>query len=627
MSEARLLRPDFIQATPSMWRALLDAGLSGPIRCLLGGEAAPINLMREMSQLGDVLNVYGPTETTIWSTSHEFRSSDSTVLIGKPLSNERIYILDAGLGPVPVGSVGELYIAGAGLARGYANNAGLTAERFIACPFGVPGERMYRTGDLARWREDGNLEYLGRVDHQVKIRGFRIELGEIESALGRIEGVGQVSVQVREVSGEKRLVAYLVAGAGLLPGAQALRGILSQSLPDYMVPSSFVVLERLPLTPNGKLDTKALPVPEVVGEESYRAPVTVTEEVLCGLYAELTGAVRVGLDDSFFALGGHSLLAMRLVAKVRDRLGVELSLRTLFANPTVVALAEVLGEDQASASGLIRPEVEVGEGGIGDARVLSYGQLRMWALDRIEGGTSSYNMPAGFRVRGALDRAALVAALSDVMERHEPLRTIVVEEGGEVRGKLLEVSEATALLSVEDLSGFGVEVRERRVRESLRMGANRVFDLACDLLLRAHLIYLGEADHALILVMHHSAGDGVSFAVFLRDLERAYASRCLGVAPSYVPLKISYADFAAWQRRWLEQCGELDRQLAYWREALRDAPRLTAVIRRVRWRLRLSRGRRRVLKVLRNGTVRHCLRCWWGFMVSCWVVCRGRTMW
>ncbi|MFM9153759.1 MAG: phosphopantetheine-binding protein, partial [Methylocystis sp.] len=393
---------------------------------------------------------------------------------------------------------------------------GLTSERFIAnpfsaggAPFGGAGSRMYRTGDLARWREDGNLEYVGRADHQVKIRGFRIELGEIESALSQIDGVGQVSVQAREVAGEKRLVAYLVergatssaavaqrslslssligeVGLGdgtsdalslsqssssvsalslpssastlspsstSLPTASELRSALLRTLPDYMVPSSFVVLEKLPLTANGKLDVRALPDPEVVGEGAYRAPVTPTEVLLCDLYAELTGASRVGLEDSFFALGGHSLLAMRLVARVREALGLELPLRALFEHPTVAALSVFIDTElQATASTTVRTQIIPGSGRKGEEVILSYGQARMWALDRIEGGTAGYNMPAALRLRGDFDGEAFGAALRDVVLRHEPLRTVIVEGAEGAVGRLRDVDADEALVAYEDLS-------------------------------------------------------------------------------------------------------------------------------------------------------------------------------
>ncbi|MFM8607464.1 MAG: condensation domain-containing protein, partial [Hyphomicrobiales bacterium] len=588
----------------------------------------------------ELWNIYGPTEAAVYSIGTKCGVESDLVrsVIGSPISNTQIYILDGSLNPLPIGSIGELYIAGAGLARGYLGRAGLTSERFIACPFGARGARMYRTGDLARWRADGNLEYVGRSDHQVKIRGFRIELGEIESALSQIEGVGQVSVQARDVAGEKRLVAYLVgrnAGSSVvsagtlltssslpselselsldddafafdadtslhasstsssssspsfsdsfsshsssssssLPAASELRATLLRTLPDYMVPSSFVVLERLPLTANGKLDVRALPDPEIVGEGDYRAPETPTQTLLCDLYAELTGATRVGLDDGFFALGGHSLLAMRLVARVREALGIELAIRALFEGPTVEALGAVIDSArEASSLGSIRSQIIPGSGRKGEDVVLSYGQTRMWALDRIEGGTAGYNMPAALRLRGDFDVDAFGLALRDVVLRHEPLRTVIVESREGPVGRLREVGEEGRLVAVEDLSVLAGADLEEAVKARIAAESDRLFDLSRDLMVRARVLRLSAQDHVLILVLHHSAGDGVSIPVLVGDLEIAYAARRRGEAADFVPLAVSYADYAAWQRAWFEESGELERQLEYWRESLSGAP-------------------------------------------------------
>ncbi|MEY3739740.1 MAG: hypothetical protein RLZZ192_416, partial [Pseudomonadota bacterium] len=569
VKEARRLLPHVIQATPSMWRALLESGLDISTKCLIGGEASSKQLLKELSALGEVINVYGPTETTIWSTCYTVKRGDETPLIGKPLLNEQVHILDGMLNLVPVGTVGELYIAGAGLARGYAGRPGLTAERFIANPFERTGARMYRTGDLARWGEDGNIEYLGRADQQVKIRGFRIELGEIEAAIAQFDAVAQVTVQAREIAGEKRLVAYLVGKPEqALPEFEQVRASLLRGLPEYMVPTSFMVLERLPLTPNGKLDARALPTPEVVSGQAYRAPRTAFEVLLCKLYEELTGASQVGLDDGFFALGGHSLLAMRLVAKVREQTGLDLSLRALFDHPTVEALATVLGNLGQSGRGRIIP----GEGGVDDTRVLSYGQLRMWALDRIEGGTASHNMPLALRLQGALDVSALEHAIRDVIFRHEPLRTVILEESGNAIGKLRPLGGSESVLEHEDLTTLSKRDQEQRVEQRISEDSSRLFDLSRDLMLRSTLLRLNDREFVLILVIHHGAGDGVSLPIFVRDLGQAYAARLPGSRHASTPLPVTYADHAAWQKRLLEGTGELERQLAFWRESLAQAP-------------------------------------------------------
>ena len=337
--------------------------------------------------------------------------------IGRPIWNTRIYVLDGGLEPVPAGVAGELYIAGAGLARGYVNRSGLTGERFVADPFGPAGSRMYRTGDLARWRADGVLGLPGACRRQVKLRGFRIEPGEIEATLTRHSSVAQAAVIAREdVPGNKRLVAYVVAASGQAVETAALRAHLAQSLPDYMVPSGFVVLERLPLTPNGKLDRLALPAPELTPAR-IRAPRTPQEDILCGLFAEVLGLERVGIDDNFFALGGHSLLATRLISRIRATLGIELSIRSLFEAPTVESLVTGIDDAQAARPALrsIARPAEI---------PLSYAQRRLWFLDRLEGPSATYTIPIAVHLTGALDHAALEAALGDLVERHESLRTI-----------------------------------------------------------------------------------------------------------------------------------------------------------------------------------------------------------
>ena len=363
-------------------------------------------------------------------------ADDGVMPIGRPIWNTQVYVLDGGLEPVPAGVSGELYIAGSGLARGYVGRAGLTAERFVADPFGAAGSRMYRTGDLARWRGDGVLEFLGRADAQVKVRGFRIEPGEIEAALVGHGSVAQAAVIAREDGpGGKRLVGYVVAAGAAVPDAAVLRAHLGQSLPEHMVPSAFVVLDRLPLTPNGKLDRRALPAPEQPVGAVRRAPRTPQEEILCGLFAEVLGLERVGIDDNFFALGGHSLLATRLISRIRSTLDVELAIRSLFEAPTVEALVQRLGDAQAARPALralARP-AEI---------PLSYAQRRLWFLDRLEGSSATYTIPLALRVRGALDLSALEAAVGDLVGRHESLRTIFPDTLGVPRQQILDADAA-----------------------------------------------------------------------------------------------------------------------------------------------------------------------------------------
>ena len=484
-----------------------------PLQTLIvGGEACSLDVAARWSKGRRMINAYGPTETTVCATMSEALCGAIVPDIGRPIWNTQVYVLDGGLEPVPAGVAGELYIAGAGLARGYLGRPGLTAERFVADRFGPAGGRMYRTGDLARWRSDGVLEFLGRADDQVKLRGFRIEPGEIEAALTRHPDVGQAAVIAREdQAGDKRLVAYVVAASGRAVDAAALRADLAQRLPDYMVPSAFVLLDRLPLTPNGKLDRRALPAPDFTGVSEPRAPRTPQEEILCGLFAEVLGLERVGLDDGFFALGGHSLLAMRLISRIRATLDVEVTIRALFEAPTVEALAKRLDDSEAARPALHRRPRPA-------ELPLSFAQRRLWFLDRLEGRSATYTIPFALRLTGALDQAALEAALGDLVERHESLRTIFPDTLGVPRQLILEASAARPVLEVKSAT-------EAELGELVAAAAGLGFDLSSELLLRAQLFVLGESEHVLLLVLHHITGDGWSWGPLARDLGRAYAAR------------------------------------------------------------------------------------------------------
>ena len=489
--------------------------------------------------------------------------------IGRPIWNTRVYVLDGGLQAVPAGVAGELYISGAGLARGYVGRAGLTAERFVADPYGAAGSRMYRSGDVARWRAEGVLEFLGRSDAQVKLRGFRIEPGEIEAVLLRHGRVGQAAVVAREdAPGERRLIGYVVAaGAGGAPDAGDLRAHVSASLPDYMVPSAFVVLERLPLTPNGKLDRRALPAPVVGSGGERRVPRTPQEEMLCALFAEVLGLAAVGISDNFFELGGHSLLATRLISRIRASLDVEIAIRVLFEAPTVEALAGRLGQAQAARSAL-RAQVRPPE------IPLSYAQQRLWFLHRLEGESegdrsATYTIPVAVRLEGELDVGALEAAVWDVLSRHESLRTIFPEREGLARQQILAAGEVRAGLSV-------AAVEEDELAGALSRAAGQGFDLSREVPLRGHLFVLSARSHVLLLVLHHIAGDGWSLAPLLRDLAGCYEARRGGQAPELLPLPVQYADYTLWQQEVLgresDGASAITRQLGFWRDCLAGLP-------------------------------------------------------
>ncbi|MFJ1552022.1 amino acid adenylation domain-containing protein, partial [Streptomyces sp. NPDC088246] len=416
-----------MQATPVTWQMLVADGWAGSpgLVALCGGEALPVGLAGALVEcVGSVWNMYGPTETTIWSACERV-TGEGVPGIGSPIANTRVYVLDGRLEPVPVGVAGELFIGGLGVARGYLGRAGLTGERFTADPFAADGSRMYRSGDRVRWLADGRLEFLGRGDEQLKVRGFRIEPGEIEAALLLLPGVGSAVVVGRGEGVERRLVAYVVPAvqADGVPSTSVLRERLRESLPEYMVPSLFVELAALPLTPNGKIDRKALPAPDVsLGELEglYVSPSSVSEELLAGIWSQVLGVDRVGATDSFFDLGGHSLLAAQVISRVREAFGAEVALSALFDRPTVRGLAAAI---EASAGDVAPPVVVVDRA---QPLPLSFAQQRLWFLDQLEPGSTEYNMSTRLRLTGDVDLVALGAALDAIVTRHEVLRTRLV---------------------------------------------------------------------------------------------------------------------------------------------------------------------------------------------------------
>ncbi|WP_309142868.1 non-ribosomal peptide synthetase [Streptomyces javensis] len=534
---------------------------------VVASEVCPPSLVERWAPGRRMVNAYGPTEVTVCATMSEplKASGSGPVPIGRPITNTRAFVLDERLHPVPAGVLGELYVAGPGLARGYLGRPGLTAERFVACPF--TGGRMYRTGDLAKWTADGQLVFGGRVDDQVKVRGFRVEPGEIETALAAHPGVGQVAVIAREDrTGDKRLVAYVVPGGSV--DVSQLRTYLADRLPDYMVPAAFVTLDALPITVNGKLDRAALPAPDFTGvARAGRGPETPTEERLCALFAEVLGLEEVAsAEASFFELGGDSILVMKLIAQIRAAFGAEVSIRALFTASTVADVARLLdgaedGTVQQALTARPRPEV----------LPLSYTQQRMWFLNRLEGvgDGAVYNLPLALRLSGELDRVALEAALGDVADRHESLRTVFPETDGEPRQHVLTGEAGRPPLIV-------VETAEEHLREVLGGYAARGFDLSVDLPWRARLLTTGPSEYVLLIVAHHIAVDGWSMGVLGREIGVAYAARRAGRAPGWEPLPVQYADYALWQREVLGDLEDPDSvvsgQLGYWREALAGAP-------------------------------------------------------
>ena len=619
-----------MQATPATWRLLLEqewSGFAQPVKVLCGGEALPANLAQALlRRVATIWNLYGPTETTIWSTVQKITGMHDVGLIGRPIANTRIYILDPHGEPVPVGVVGELYIGGVGVARGYLNRAELTSERFVADRFaGDARARIYKTGDLARYQANGDIEFLGRNDHQVKLRGYRIELGEIEAQLARHPLVKEAVVLAREgatytshgrgreaepwpdgerviraqpaarqashgegheaetwadgeraghaqpnVPGEKRLVAYVtlrdLSGAETQLAAEALRAHLTQVLPEHMLPSAFVVLEQFPLTPNGKLDRHALPMPgqEAYASRQYEAPHGQIEVALAGIWQELLGVERVGRQDGFFDLGGHSLLALQLLARVRETLGRELALRTVFEHPTLQGLAAQLNTAELIHLGKMEPADR------SQPLLLSWSQQRLWFIQQLEQAGAAYHISAEVRLRGELAVDALQAALDALVMRHEVLRTVFESEGATVRQKI--AAQGHFALRQIDLTGEPSE-REAQIPEHSLQEARAEFDLRRGPLVRGRLLRVSGQEHVLLVTMHHIVSDAWSIGIAIRELGALYTAFRQGQPDPLPPLKLQYADYAQWQRQWLTQ-ERLGEQLEYWRKHLQGAPEL-----------------------------------------------------
>ncbi|MEJ7807602.1 MAG: amino acid adenylation domain-containing protein, partial [Telluria sp.] len=541
---------------------------------VVAGDACSDQMARLWSADRHFINAYGPSETTVCATVGSYQADRRRLHIGKPLQNVKVYVLTQGQDLAPQGVAGELHIGGVGLSRGYLNRPELTGEKFIVNPFHdaadpASSERLYKAGDLVRWLADGNLEFLGRIDHQVKIRGFRIELGEIENALASHARVNDAVVLARDcAAGDKRLVAYVVARVDESEAAliDELRRHLAAILPDYMVPAAFVLLASLPLTPNGKVDRKALPEPDASQQQAaYGAPRTEAEQLLCTLWQEVLGLERVGITDNFFRLGGHSLSATRLVARINQAFEVVLPLRAVFQSQTLEALAREVAQLEAGC-GL--PPLQKMPQGV--ALLPSYAQQRLWLLDRIAGGSAHYNMPAAMKLEGVLDQHALDQAFTTILARHESLRTCLVEGAD---GQPVQVIQTAApfTVAVTDLSALADGERQARLAELVTQEADRVFDLGRDRMLRARLLKIAPGEHILLATMHHIASDGWSMAILTNEFSTLYRAYALGQPDPLPPLAIQYADYAHWQRNWL-QGDVLEQQLGYWTGQLANLP-------------------------------------------------------
>ncbi|WP_439899662.1 amino acid adenylation domain-containing protein [Pseudomonas reactans] len=544
---------------------LLDCLAAGPrsygaLRQIhIGGEAMPLDGPAQWLNAGlghvRLLNTYGPTEATVVSSVLDCTAGTELIgatasPIGRSLPGRALYVLDRDLNLAPLGAVGELYIGSrCGLARAYLNRALLTAERFLPDPFGEASERLYRTGDLARYRADGVIEYVGRVDHQVKIRGFRIELGEIEALLLAQAGVRETLV----LAADNQLVAYLVAEQN---DAEALKSILREQLPDYMVPAHLIFLERMPLNPNGKLDRQALPKPDASqSQQAWVAPVTELEQQVAAVWADILGAERVGLTDHFFEMGGHSLLAMQVVSRLRHALGREVPLKLVFEQPRLEGFAASLHALDTPEGEQTPPLLAVGRE---HPLPLSYAQERQWFLWQLDPDSAAYHIPSSLRLKGALDVPALQRSFEALVARHESLRTHVQVQPEGAR----QVIRPDAALPIR----LG-EVNEADLQAQVEAEIARPFDLQEGPLLRVTLLRLAEDDHVLVLVQHHIVSDGWSMQVMVDELVQLYAAFSQGRAPDLPGMPIQYADYAVWQRTWME-AGEKARQLDYWRDLL-----------------------------------------------------------
>nr|QEO74542.1 condensation domain-containing protein [uncultured bacterium] len=579
-----------INMPASYWHQMVDelTSTEQPIppslKLMITGAESPsyrklIDWLELLRHESGFMNVYGPTEATIVATTFQPPMDVAAINmlrklpIGRPIPNTQIYLLDRNLHPVPVGVPGELHIGGISLARGYLNRPDLTAEKFIPDPFrGLPGARLYKTGDLACYLPDGNIEFLGRADNQVKIRGFRIELGEIEATLKHHPSVRGAVVTFRENGPrDKHLVAYVIPEEENLATGE-LRDYLQRLLPEHMVPSAFVILEKFPLTPNGKVDRRALPAPELTRDNltaHFIAPRTREEEIIAEIWSSVLNVKQIGVDDNFFQIGGHSLLATQAISRMRNVFKVEIPLLSLFETPTIAGLARTIEAAARAGSQLQQPPL------IPVPRTaplpLSFAQQRLWFIDQLEPGNAAYNVPAAVRLRGRLNIPALEQSLSEIARRHEVLRTSFALRDG-VPVQIVHEAEPMKL-GIIDLGGLE---EGERVREAQRLASRESqegFDLSTGPVWRAKLLRLGAEDHVVLLTMHHIVSDAWSISVLINDIAAIYEAYSEGRESPLEELEIQYGDYAAWQRGWLR--GEaLEGQLGYWREALAGAPEM-----------------------------------------------------
>ncbi|HEV3316175.1 MAG TPA: amino acid adenylation domain-containing protein [Candidatus Angelobacter sp.] len=606
------------RSTEEIGQALVDYGVTtlwltaGLFQVMVDEQLERLKQVRQVLAGGDVLSVghvnrylaameegavlingYGPTENTTFTCCHQMRKGEvigAKVPIGRPIGNTQVYVLDEEMQPVAVGVMGELYMGGEGLGRGYENDMGLTAEKFIPHLYGKAGERLYRSGDMVRYLDDGVLEFVGRKDRQVKVRGYRVEPGEIEWALMQHEGVREAVVAVQENErGEKSLIAYVVMQPDQNFSTSDLQIHLKDKIPDYMQPSTLVPLEKLPLTANGKVDYQALPRPEILGESGgFVLPRTPVEHAVAEIWRQAFGIQKLSVDDNFFQLGGHSLLALQIASRVRTVLGAALPLRSIFEEPTIADQARtverLLGSGQTAASAGIRPSTRP------DNLPLSFAQQRLWLLHQLEPTSDFYNIPIVLRIRGPLNVNILGNCCNEIMRRHEVLRTTFpIRQGAPVQQIAAAVGPP---LAVTDLGHLPLEQAEATARELMSREAERPFDLSCGPLLRPSLLRLAKDEHVLLLNMHHIIVDGWSLGILMREMAVLYEAFLARRSSPLPPLSIQYADYTLWQREWLS--GELlGADLTYWRQQLSGTSALALPTDRPRPKVQTFRGAKR----------------------------------
>ncbi|MEO6169819.1 MAG: amino acid adenylation domain-containing protein [Lysobacter sp.] len=557
-----------MQATPSIWRMLLDVGWTPPagFKVLCGGETMGPELAARLAAGGaDVWNMYGPTEATVCATCWKLELGAPGTPLGRPTANTRVYVLDPRGQPVPAGVAGEIHIGGAQVARGYLKRPGLTAERFLADPFAREADgRMYRTGDFGRWRADGNLEFIGRSDFQVKVRGFRIELGDIEAHLTAQPGIAETVVIACPDSREGvRLVAYAVARSGHGVDTEGLRRVLETRLPAYMVPGHIVALSALPRLSNGKVDRQALPIPGPDVGYRYLAPRNALERIVAGEMATLLGAPQVGVDEDFFLIGGHSLLGAQLISRLNELLDGSLTLRSIFDAPTPMALAALMGDQTGRANASVIPARA-------DQRraPLSPMQQRLWVLEQMQPGRVVYNTPSAHRLRGVFDAAAFQAAFSEVVRRQPSLRTVIVDQDGTVMQVVRD--EVDSRLKMIDLSAVGADAREREMFRQMEALVAQPFEIEGGLLFRACLFRMGDQEHLLFFMTHHIIWDGWSFDLLHAEMAALYSAFTQGLPSPLPPLAVTYGDFCEWHVDHLKS-DEIAVQVDYWKRHLAGA--------------------------------------------------------